>query len=222
MKNATLIATLGASTLASVASASVTTYNQYSNTSPNGWYQDVLAAAGTAQGGYYDPGTFSNWSASGTGGTAGYGWEFFTMSIVNGSVIYTGGNLVISNTSSAAETDVTFTFNYSGPGAPTGTQGVYGFGINVLFNPSASTWTGVGVNAASIGNGAYNNGFIGIIASVPGSTDPVGPPVNSVRFSFQGGTTVTITGTQYYIVPAPGAVALLGAAGLVSARRRRA
>ena len=220
MKNRLLIASLGATAVAGLAHAEVTTYNQFSNVgAPIGWYQAVVAAQGT-YGGYYDPGSFSNWSASGSGGTAGYGWEFFTMSIVNGTVNYTGGNLEISNTSSTAETDVTFTFNYSGPNPPTGTNGIYGFGINVSFNPTANTWTGIGVNANSIGNGSYNNGFIGVVANITTPANPTNAPISSVRFSFAGGTTVTITGTQYYVVPAPGALALLGAAGLVSRRRR--
>jgi hypothetical protein len=221
MKNLTLIATLGTAATASVASASVTTYNQFSNAGTNpGWYQGVTSAQVT-YGGYYDPGTFSNWSASGTGGTAGYGWEFFTMSIVNGSVIYTGGNLVISNTSSTAETDVTFTFNYSGPNPPTGTNGIYGFGINLSFAPVSGTAVGVSANAASVSSGTFNNGFIGVVADITAPAAPVNAPIASVRFSFQGGTTVTITGTQYYIVPAPGAIALIGLAGIAAARRRR-
>jgi MYXO-CTERM domain-containing protein len=38
----------------------------------------------------------------------------------------------------------------------------------------------------------------------------------------QPNTTITITDIYYGLVPAPGAVALVGVAGLVGSRRRRA
>ena len=212
MKNATLIATLSTASIAGMASAAVTTYNQYSSTSPNGWYQDALAISG----GYYDPGTFSNFNT--TTNSGGFGWETFTVSVTNGTLAFTGGNLVFTATGSGVEMDVLFSFS-GGSLPPVSPNGIYGFGINFSVAPTASNWIGVGVNGASVGNGAYGNGFVGVIATTSGA--PVTGPITTTRFSFQSGSVVTVTGTQYAIVPAPGALALLGAAGLATARRRR-
>jgi hypothetical protein len=216
MKNATLIATLGAATVAGMANAAVTTYTQFSNVTPNGWFQDAALISGA----YYDPGTFSNFNT--TSNTGGFGWEFFTVSATNGTIAFTGGNLVFTSTSTSNEMDVLFTFNFAGPNAPTGTNGIYGFGINFSLADPTANFVGIGVNGASVGNGPYGNGFAGVIANISTPPAPVNAPVSSVRFSFQAGSVATVTGTQYAIVPAPGAVALLGAAGLISARRRRA
>jgi hypothetical protein len=213
MKNATLIATLGAATVAGMANAAVTTYTQFSNVSPNGWYQDALLISGA----YYDPGTFSNFNTSTN--TAGFGWETFTVSVANGTLAYTGGNLEFTSTSSSVEMDVLFSFS-GGSNPPSSPNGIYGFGINFSVAPSTSNWLGIGVNGASVGNGSYGNGFAGVLATTSGA--PATAPISTVRFSFQAGSVATITGTQYAIVPAPGALALLGAAGIVTTRRRRA
>jgi uncharacterized protein (TIGR03382 family) len=213
MKNASLIATLGAASVAGMASAAVTTYTQFSNVSPNGWYQDALAISG----GYYDPGTFSNFNT--TTNSGGFGWETFTVSVTNGTLSFTGGNLEFASSSSSVEMDVLFSFS-GGTNPPVSPNGIYGFGINFSVAPTTSNWIGVGVNGASVGNGSYGNGFVGVIATTSGA--PATAPIQTVRFSFQSGSTATITGTQYAIVPTPGALALLGAAGLATARRRRA
>jgi hypothetical protein len=217
MKNCTIIATLGAAAAVSMANAAVTTYTQFSNTTPPGWFQAVSGIAG----GYYDPGTFSNWSStSSTAGSAGFGWEAFTVAVTNGTVAFTTGNLVFTANATGTAMDVLFTFNRSGVGAPTATQGVYAFGINVSFGPSGNVNVGTDVNGVPVGNGAYPNSFVGLVGDTSGGN--TNAPFVTARFTFQGGTTATVTGTQYGIVPAPGALALLGVAGIASARRRRA
>ena len=67
---------------------------------------------------------------------------------------------------------------------------------------------------SAYGGGSYSQGASFSDASI-----------SRVRLSVTQGTSAfsgTITNLQYNIVPAPGAVALLGVAGLVGARRRRA
>ena len=67
---------------------------------------------------------------------------------------------------------------------------------------------------SAYGGGSYSQGASFSDASI-----------SRVRLSVTEGTSAfsgTITNLQYNIVPAPGAVALLGVAGLVGARRRRA
>jgi hypothetical protein len=201
------------------AHGSVTTYAQFSNTSPQGWFQ---AATGIA-GGYYDPGSFANWSSSSsTAGTAGYGWEFFTVTVANGTVSAVAGNLVFSSTASLNAMDVLFSFNYSGPLPPTGTQGIYGFGIDFTVNPASATAVGVVVNGAPVSAGAFANAFVGVIATTSSPPSPVNGPIQSVRFSFEAGSVVTVTGTQYAIVPGPATFALLGAStAILQGRRRR-
>jgi hypothetical protein len=217
MKNHTLIASLGAASLAAAASASFTPHQQFAN-----WYNAVNTAIGTT-GGYYDPGTFANWTGtSSTTGTAGYGWEAFTVSVTNGTVAEVSGNLVFTSISSSSVMGVTFTFDRSTAVAPTASEGVYGFGLNISILPSGFDFIGIDANGASVANGPYANGFVGIVGSVTTPPAPTNPPLLNIVFDFQGGSTVTVTGTNYYMVPAPGAVALLGVAGIVGSRRRRA
>jgi hypothetical protein len=215
MKNLSLIASLGAASLVSAASASFTSYSQFAN-----WYSATVTGI-SSTGGYYDPGTFSNWSGTSTSGTAGFGWEAFTVTITNGTIANTAGNLVFTSTNTSTVMAVTFTFDRSSGVAPTATQGVYGFGLNVSILPSGSDWIGIDANGASVANGSYPNGFVGIVGTITTPAAPTNPPLTNIQFNFQAGSTVTVTGTNYYMVPAPGAVALLGAAGLVSTRRRR-
>lgn len=215
MKNFSLIATLGAASIVSAASASFTSYTQYNN-----WYSATLTGISTT-GGYYDPGSFANWTGNSTSGTAGYGWEAFSLTVSNGTVAFTSGNLEFTSTSTSTVMSVVFTFDRSTAVAPTATQGVYGFGLNMSILPSGADWIGIDANGASVANGSYPNGFVGIVGTVTTPAAPTNPPLTNIQFNFQAGSTVTVTGTQYYMVPAPGAVALLGAAGLVSARRRR-
>ena len=85
-------------------------------------------------------------------------------------------------------------------------------------------WTnfniGIGSTAVTLNVGsAYGGGSYSQGASFSDAS------ISRVRLSVTQGTSAfsgTITNLQYNIVPAPGAVALLGVAGLVGARRRRA
>jgi hypothetical protein len=200
---------------AGAASGAVNTYTQFSGTSPNGWYQDSLAISGA----YYDPGTFSNFNT--TTNTGGFGWETFTVSVANGTLSYVGGSLLFASTAADVQMDVLFTFS-GGSNPPVGSNGIYGFGIDYGLTPLTSNWVGIGVNGASVSAGQFANGFAGVIANTTSPAAPVNGPIFTARFSFQSGTTVTITGTQYAIVPGPGSAALLAAcAGLMRGRRRR-
>ena len=67
------------------------------------------------------------------------------------------------------------------------------------------------------GNFMFTVGSSGFIGAWNNSSRAL----QSVTFALQQGATLTITGITYGMVPAPGAVALLGLAGMVGSRRRR-
>jgi hypothetical protein len=94
------------------------------------------------------------------------------------------------------------------------------------FNPALS---GGGASFNLAANGTPFNGvgpfttFLGWVADQPANAgSPPNAPVKTFTLGVSAGTTVTITSFGFAIVPAPGAVALLGVAGLVGSRRRRA
>ena len=211
----TLIAPLAAAALVSAANAAVSSFS-----SVGSWQ-----TAATAAGGYTDPGTFSGATGSGGTWTFGAGWETLstTMSSASGSgsINITGSTMTITASSTAATT-VTFTF--SSPQLPpyiSGGNGVYG--VYFSFSSLSNGNVGMEANGVSVnGVGPYTN-FIGMVINTTDSpTGTALAPFQSVALTFAAGSTATVDGMAFQVVPAPGALALVGAAGLVGARRRRA
>lgn len=93
--------------------------------------------------------------------------------------------------------------------------------INAAAPSGAGAWTSATYNAADSSNialGAAANNAASIIVRVQATVDPV----NSTGV-YQAGGTARIDNVMIYSgpVPAPGAIALLGVAGLAGLRRRR-
>ena len=204
-KNSHALLTIGAcaasAMLASSASAAIATYSQFSL-----WGQDVVAAGASvatetfnSYNGYYaSPLTGSvggiNWSATATGG------------------LFCSSGYFSTNNPVAA----TFTF---APGVMS--VGANIFGTDSNFNIVAARIT---VNLADgfsyIASTSVSTDFVGFISN--------GAAISSLTMNAVGapGSNVYVTADNMYfgvvgVVPAPGAVALIGLAGLVASRRRR-
>ena len=204
-KNSLALLTIGAcaasAMLASVASAAIGTYSNFTD-----WQQDVVASGSSVgtetfdlYNGYYSsPLTGSvggiNWSATATGG------------------IFCSTGYFSTNNPVAA----TFTF---APGVMS--VGANIFGTDSIFNIVAARIT------VTLADGSY----YGVSTSSP--TDFVGfisngAAISSLTMNAVGapGSNVYVTANNMYfgvggVVPAPGAAALIGLAGLVASRRRR-
>jgi hypothetical protein len=194
----TISACSASAMLASGASAAIATYSNFSS-----WQQVVVASGSTvatetfnAYNGYYaSPLTGStggiNWSAAATGGLFCQSGYFSTNNPV----------------------DATFTF---APGVMS--VGANIFGTDNVFNSLPATITVTLADGSSY------------IASTSGPTDFVGFISNGAAISSltmaasdtaPGDIYVTADNMYFGVVPAPGALALLAAAGLSATRRRR-
>ena len=145
--------------------------------------------------GFYTSPLTGNFAAA-----AGFSW---TASASGG--LYADGGLMSTQNPS---TSLTFTFNQ-------GVQGVGGrfFATDITFAVQP-TFLRVTLSDGS--------GFIGSVSSATAFTGfySTGALITSISFSVDSGEYPTAD-TLSIVVPAPGAVALLGAAGLVGRRRRR-
>lgn len=141
--------------------------------------------------------------------TGGSGWNAFTASATGGIYAIPG---MVSTTFSDVSLTITFT---SGQ--------VYGVGANVYntdvnFNVLSNTLVEVslGDGKSYVATSSATN-FIGIVNSTA--------PITSITLRPLGTSTpaqfITISNMVVSTIPAPGAMALLGAAGLVGSRRRR-
>jgi hypothetical protein len=155
--------------------------------------------------------------------SGGHGLGVYTLAGSATTNVFATGSLDNTNIGGSNTTGTPFsmTFTFSGSGsAPANFMGGVAFDFTVTPGQLISvTATYTGGNATT---GTYNAAgaptalFVGFWSSG-------GQGIDSVTFTAGGAnTTFEITNIYYGLVPAPGAIALVGVAGLVGSRRRRA
>ena len=205
-KNSHALLTIGAcaasAMLASSASAAIATYSQFSL-----WGQDVVAAGASVATETFNSYGTSYYASPLTGSVGGINWS----ATATGGLFCQTGYFSTNNPVAA-----TFTF---APGVMA--VGANIFGTNSNFDIVAARIT------VTLADGSF------YIASTSVSTDFVGfisngAAISSLTMNAVGapGSNVYVTADNMYfgvvgVVPAPGAVALIGLAGLVASRRRR-
>lgn len=153
-------------------------------------------------------------TGSGNNAQAGSGGLSFNANSSTGNMSSAGGNTVtVGNYAGAGVQVVTISF----PGA--GTFPVRGFGIYYTGGTGSPFTVFASINGANnsvqtVATGSNN--FLGFYQD-----SNVGLDITNVQLVFSTGNGLTITGSAFALVPAPGAMALLGVASLVSTRRRR-
>lgn len=210
-----IIASLGSFTLASVANAAITV-----TTNASTWATEMANLPAT----YVDPGAISNVTGSGNNWTGGDGWEYFalTSTATSGAVSTTGSSPAVTALNFASSTTFAFTqfqFDFVGAEAawgPTGTNGIYGVLFNITFTPNTSGITVTVNGTQNFTVSTPNTGVIGVYSDLLADGR-----IDTISFSLSSGQSAVMTGYTVGIIPAPGALALLGAAGLVTGRRRR-
>ena len=194
-------------------------------TDDNAVWTTGFAALYTNETFYVD--TLNNATMSGSSVTGGHGWGQYTVTSTNVtsalSITGTGAGTNIVSTPLAVGNDNYINFNFANSSGPAG--GLYGIGIYFTIDINPSDPPAPLVTATFAGSGNSNTwdtfvvdpgvNFIGFYSS---------NSARIVNLSLQFGSDVVITvqALELGLVPAPGAVALLGAAGLVGSRRRRA
>jgi len=208
-KNIVGLGTIAAAIAGSSAFASIAPYSSYATWEAaavgiGGGY--IIPGAGTGAGGVY--GWANGVNSTTTSGTVSsddfwYAGISFTASGPVLTATTNGGTLTITG---SGVSSVTFTLD------PTAVR-AFGFFISTV-----SPTTGVSFQVNGAASPTYSatpsvGGFIGLVNT--------GGSIQTVTMSVSSGQSITLSGAAFYLVPAPGAVALLGAAGLVSTRRRR-
>ena len=204
-KNSHALLTIGAcaasAMLASSASAAIGTYSQFSL-----WGQDVVASGSSV--GTETFNSYNGYYASPlTGSVGGINWS----ATAPGGLFCQTGYFSTNNPVSA-----TFTF---APGVMS--VGANIFGTDSNFNIVAARITVTLADGFSyIASTSVPTDFVGFISN--------GAAISSLTMNAVGapGSNVYVTADNMYfgvvgVVPAPGAVALIGLAGLVASRRRR-
>ena len=204
-KNSHALLTIGAcaasAMLASSASAAIATYSQFSL-----WGQDVVASGSSV--GTETFNSYNGYYASPlTGSVGGINWS----ATAPGGLFCQTGYFSTNNPVSA-----TFTF---APGVMS--VGANIFGTDSNFNIVAARITVTLADGFSyIASTSVPTDFVGFISN--------GAAISSLTMNAVGapGSNVYVTADNMYfgvvgVVPAPGAVALIGLAGLVASRRRR-
>jgi hypothetical protein len=216
MNSNTIIATaLVGLSLSSLASAAVFV----DTTSQVAWETSIDSVYTSPRADYYND-QFLNIAQSGSSVTGGHGWGAFTANSLNSTSVVAdtiAPNMIVANNGSG-QTQLTFNFSNSTGGL----GGMYGVGF--FFNVSSTTavWnivatfgsTSAGVNTTF----ALANNWIGFYTD-----SPAGALTVTFTSSLASGSnnTIEVYEAVYAVVPAPGAAALLGIAGMVGARRRR-
>ncbi len=200
LSTSSAVAALGIAAAANAAFVPVTSFSSFSSTvvsaSSMTVVQDEL--------GYLPAnGTYS----SVTAGTFGFTLDISTTGTNTLQVVAPD---VVALASAPFPQTITFTFPNNG------TWAVRGFAF--LYSAASAVNALVEVNGSSVPSTtlASGNGFFGYVQD-----SIAGGDITSLSITVNGPVTFTITGSAFAVVPAPGAMALLAAAGLVSTRRRR-
>ena len=205
-KNSHALLTIGAcaasAMLASSASAAIATYSQFSL-----WGQDVVAAGASVATETFNSYGTSYYASPLTGSVGGINWS----ATATGGLFCSSGYFSTNNPVAA-----TFTF---APGVMS--VGANIFGTDSNFNIVAARITVTLADGFSyIASTSVSTDFVGFISN--------GAAISSLTMNAVGapGSNVYVTADNMYfgvvgVVPAPGAVALIGLAGLVASRRRR-
>ena len=211
-------ALLGAALSASTASAALQTTGTLSTwlsgANGNGILNSWILPGNAPNGNYDWSGNVSSGSStSATIGDDGFYYAGITVSGAGLSAVSSGSKLQISG--AGGPVTVTFTFNANVVGA--------GFLVSSASPPTSVTVFNnglVGTSAAiaidpSLNGGGAGTGFFGVYAQSSADT------FTSISITLNSGQTIELEGAFLQLVPAPGAVALLGVAGMVGSRRRR-
>ena len=216
MKN--LIAISAAALTAASASAGVTATNN------NGTWTTAFQTIYPSADFYVD--TLSNATVSGATVVGGHGWGAYTVTSTNTTSVLTisgsGSAKSIVATPDPISNDNYINFNFANSSGFAG--GMYAIGIyftvtSIANDPPAPLATAVfGNNTGATWNSFVVAPGVNFIGFYSNSNDRV----IDVTLMFGNGAVITVTDLEYGLVPAPGAVALVGVAGLVGSRRRRA
>jgi hypothetical protein len=156
--------------------------------------------------------------------SGGHGLGVYSLTGNANTNVFASGSLDNTNIGGSNTTGtpfgMTFTFSASGGPSPANFMGGVGFAFTVT--PGQTITVTANYTGGSATTGTYT------AASAPtalfvGFWSNGGVGINSVSFTAgNANSTFTISDIYYGLVPAPGAVALVGVAGLVGSRRRRA
>jgi hypothetical protein len=176
--------------------------------------------------GYTD--TLHNATYSGGTVTGGHGVGVWSLAGVTNATVGASGTADNTNVfgSNTTGTPMSFTFTFT---SPTGLNGAFlgGVGFQFTLTPNqaisiTATFAGGGttvVNTWTPTPGSAGNPAGTIFVGFWGSSNNA---VTSVTFAANSqNTNMTFSDIYYGLVPAPGAIALVGVAGLVGSRRRR-
>jgi hypothetical protein len=207
-----IMAAAAATTLAATAAnAAVTTYSNIGS-----WTSAGGAVITNSGPGYFfgsgisgDP-TPLAFSASTTSSTAG--------TISGGGFYYGGASFAASGTGTVSGSGSSFTFT---AGLNTSTlvftvnTNLWAFALQYTTTAGASELYMQGSNnAPPVGQAEITIGtWMGVVNT--------SATINQIVITLNGGESLTITGAQYLAIPAPGAAALAGLAGVVCVSRRR-
>jgi hypothetical protein len=159
------------------------------------------------------PGSFGAASISG-----GSGWASWTATASNGSLTSTGTSVQTANV--GASLDFTFTEPFTMPlGGVRGIGGGFGFVDSFGNFVAGKIWLKLSTGDSIIKTISSEQTFVGFWVTDPNQviTSIRVQPLGTAAANFRVNANTMYMGT----VPAPGAIALLGAVGLVGSRRRR-
>lgn len=227
MKN--LIAISAAALTAATASAgfvNTTGLASWTNQGTNSGTQFPAGPGYSVQSIYTD--TLHNASYSAGQVTGGHGLGVYTLAPSTNPAgantsVFASGTLDNTNIggSNTTGTPMSFTFSFSASGGPSPANFMGGVGFNFTVTPGQSVTVTATYSGGSATTGTYTAAAAPTALFV-GFWSNGGVGIQSVTFSAgDTNTTFTISDIYYGLVPAPGAIALVGVAGLVGSRRRR-